>query len=264
MTPLIKTAKIRAEEEMNELTRLGILAEVPCETEIRVGPAIDEIVGESSAPGIDLVVTSTHGYTGFKRAVIGSVSRTRCPLRGMPCPYRSKPKRFLKMKENTILLLDTDGDSEAIVSEAATRTGRDVVVAKTAREAFRILGDQMQRLELVVVDVDPGAHGLALLEAISSCAERPPIVVITALEETYMEPISLKHGAAACLGKPIAVQRLGSSLNDASKRSLTCDRWGCLIPSTANKELNVETCFRGIAAKLNPTVSSHGCRSCRP
>ena len=118
------------------------------------------------------------------------------------------------MKEHSILLLDADGDSEAIMSEAATRTGRDVLVARTSRAAFRIVGEQMRRFEVVVVDVDPGAHGLALLEAISSFADKPPIVVITALEETYMEPIARKHGAAACLGKPITVQRLVSTLGD--------------------------------------------------
>jgi DNA-binding response OmpR family regulator len=162
------------------------------------------------------------------------------------------------MKENTVLLVDSDGDSEAIVSKAANRTGRGVLVAKTSRDAFRILGDQMQRLDLVIVDVDPGAHGLALLEAVSGCGDRPPILVITALEETYMKPICLKHGAAACLGKPITVQRLCSSLNNVSQRSLSCDRWGCLTPSTVNEELNIKACFRGIAAKLSPTVSSRG------
>lgn len=42
------------------------------------------------------------------------------------------------MKENIILLVDADGDSEGIVSEAATRTGRDVLLANTSRDAFRI------------------------------------------------------------------------------------------------------------------------------
>lgn len=158
------------------------------------------------------------------------------------------------MKEHSILLVDADGDSEAIVSEAANRTGRDVLVAKTSRDAFGILGDQMQRLEAIVVDVDPGAHGLALLEAISSCADRPPIVVITALEETYMEPISRKHGAAACLGKPTTVQRLTSTLRVYSTRSLTSDRWGCLVPSTISNEIDINASFRGIAAKLSPAV----------
>jgi DNA-binding NtrC family response regulator len=159
------------------------------------------------------------------------------------------------MKEHSILLVDADGDSDALVSEAATLTGRDVLVAKTSRAAFRILGEQMQRLEVVVVDVDPGAHGLALLEAISSCADRPPIVVITALEETYMEPIARKHGAAACLGKPIAVQRLISTLKGVSARSLTSDRWGCLVPATISNEIDINASFRGIAAKLSPVIS---------
>jgi DNA-binding response OmpR family regulator len=160
------------------------------------------------------------------------------------------------MKGNTVLLVDADGDSVGIVSQAAVRTGRDVLMARTSREAFRILGDQIQRLDLVIVDVDPGAHGLALLEAISSCADHPQIVVITALEETYMKPISRKHGAAACLGKPITVRRLRSTLNDIAPRSLTCDRWGGVVPSTANRELNLAECFGGITRKLSPTVSN--------
>src|SRR5476649_2376353 len=85
----------------------------------------------------------------------------------------------LDMKENVVLLVDADGDSEGMVSEAAARIGRTVLLTKTSRAAFRILGDQMRRLDLVIVDVDPGAHGLVLLEAISGCADRPPIVVIT-------------------------------------------------------------------------------------
>ena len=169
-----------------------------------------------------------------------------------------------EMKEPSILLIDADGDSEEIVAKAAARAGRALLIAKTSREAFRILGDQMQRLDLVIVDVDPGAHGLALLEAISGCADKPPILVITALEETYMQPIALKHGAAACLGKPIAIRRLCSSLKKISQRSLTCDRWGWPVPSKVNEEFDTKASFRGIAAKLSPAVSSHGRNSRRP
>jgi DNA-binding NtrC family response regulator len=167
------------------------------------------------------------------------------------------------MKEKTILLVDADGDSEAIVSKAANRTGLDVLLAKSSRAAFRVLENRMQRLSLVIVDVDPGAHGLALLEAISGCADRPPIIVITSLEEAYMKPIAMKHGAALCLAKPITVRRLSSALNDVSKRSLTSNRWGGLVPSPANEELNIKACFSGITAKLSPTVSGRS-GSCRP
>ena len=164
----------------------------------------------------------------------------------------------VNVKENIVLLVDADGDSEDVVSEAAACSGRKVLLAKTSRDAFRILEDQIRRLDLVIVDVDPGAHGLALLEAISSCADRPPIVVITALEETYMKPISKEHGAAACLGKPITLQRLSASLKAVSKPLLTSDRWGSLIPPTVDKELNIKAWFRGIAEKLSPTVSGRG------
>lgn len=164
------------------------------------------------------------------------------------------------MKENAILLVDADGDSEKIVSLAAAHAGRDVLVARTTSDAFQILKDQMQRLALVVVDVDPGAHGLALLEAISACADRPQIVVITALEETYMTPIAVKHGAAACVGKPITLHRLHATLSEVAARSLTCDRWGALVPSIANETLNLKSRFRGIAAKLSPTGWLTGAR----
>lgn len=162
------------------------------------------------------------------------------------------------MKENVILLVDADGDCEDLVSEAAARTGRDVLTAKTSRQAIAILRNQMRRLELVIVDVDPGAHGLALLEAISGCADTPPIIVITALEESYMKPISQEHGATACLGKPITIPKLKSTLDDVSATwSLTSDRWGSLVPRPTEKTSSVKGRFRGIAAKLNPTVSSH-------
>ena len=112
------------------------------------------------------------------------------------------------MKKNSILLVDADGDCEELVALAAAQTGHESRWVKTSREAFAILGRQVRRFAAVIVDVDPGAHGLALLEAVSSCAERPPMLVLTALEETYMESIAKRHGAATCLGKPISLTKL--------------------------------------------------------
>ena len=167
------------------------------------------------------------------------------------------------MKENTILLVDADGDCEALVSAAANRAGRKVLVAKTSRDAFWILEDQMKRPDLVVVDLDPDTHGLAFLEAISACADRPQVLVITPLEEAYMIPIARKHGASACLGKPITVQRLSSALNHVLMRSLTCDRWGSLVTSTPDEKIDIKASFKGIAAKLGPSSCGGSCSSCR-
>ena len=158
------------------------------------------------------------------------------------------------MKEKIVLLVDADGDSEGFVLEAAARTGRGVLMAKTSRDAFKIIRDELHRLDLVIVDVDPGAHGLALLEAISGCADTPAMIVITALEESYMKPISQEHGAAACLGKPITIAKLKSTLDEVSANwALTSDRWGSLVPRPTEKTSRVKDRFRGIAAKLSPS-----------
>lgn len=154
--------------------------------------------------------------------------------------------------KKTVLLVDADADCELLMLEAAARTDRAVLFAKTSREAFEILGQEIQNLDLVVVDVDPGAHGLALLEAISACAQRPPMIVVTALEETYMNSIAEKYGAAVCLGKPMRWPKLVDAIQEVSaNRGLTCDRWGALVPAPAQKPAHLKSRFRGIAAKLS-------------
>jgi nucleotide-binding universal stress UspA family protein len=60
--------------EMDALKQMDFLRGVPVQTEIRAGHAIEEICNAASQPEIDLVVTSTHGRTGFKHALIGSVA----------------------------------------------------------------------------------------------------------------------------------------------------------------------------------------------
>ena len=170
----------------------------------------------------------------------------------MKATCEGSQKDAANTKKNGILLVDADGDCMNIVSEAAAGSGGEVLLANTSREAFEILRTQLRRLNLVIVDVDPGAHCMALLEAISGCADKPPIMVITGLEEIYMKPIALEHGAAACVGKPILIQKLRTVMNNAPTHSRTCDRWGFLVPSKYDGP-NVKACFRGIAAKLSPT-----------
>ncbi len=90
-TPLIETAKAAAREQMSELTQMNFLRGILCETEVRIGPAIDEICGQSGQPGIDLVVTSTHGRSGVKRALLGSVAEH--VVRYAECPVLTVPSR---------------------------------------------------------------------------------------------------------------------------------------------------------------------------
>src|ERR1044071_7678705 len=130
-----------------------------------------------------------------------------------------------------VLLIDADGDCEDTVSEVAAREGYDTHRVKTSREAFALLQGRFYSLRLIVVDVDPGAHGLAVMEAITSCADRPPLLVLTALEESYMKPIARAHGAAGCLAKPLDARKLSTLLRRLiEKQHLSADRWGHPLP----------------------------------
>ena len=85
ITPLVERANAVAREDMSRLARRKFLRGVPVEREIRVGATIDEICSATNEPDVDLVVASTHGRTGFKRALIGSVAEhvvryTECPV----------------------------------------------------------------------------------------------------------------------------------------------------------------------------------------
>ena len=82
---LDETRRMNAQLEMEALMQLGFLRGVQCETEIRTGYAIQEICAEIERADIDLVITSTHGQTGMKHALLGSVAEhvvryAECPV----------------------------------------------------------------------------------------------------------------------------------------------------------------------------------------
>ena len=90
-TPLIKKAQATAWEEMKKLTRMSFLRAISYETEVRTGSTIDEICAETGRRDIDVVVASTHGRTGFKHALIGSVAEH--VVRYAECPVIIVPSR---------------------------------------------------------------------------------------------------------------------------------------------------------------------------
>ena len=133
------------------------------------------------------------------------------------------------MKDKLILLVDADADCGGIVLEAAARTSHGVRLSRESAEAFRFLGREFDEIDSLIVDVDPGSHGLALLEAIGALHCRPPIIVLTALEESHMEPVVARHGAAACLGKPISIDQLCAAIKRVTggeTHGESSDPWG--------------------------------------
>jgi nucleotide-binding universal stress UspA family protein len=83
-----------ARQEMDALRQMDFLQGLPVQIETLHGLAVDEICAAASKPDVDLVVTSTHGRTGFKHAIIGSVAEHVVRYAERPVivvPSRSEP-----------------------------------------------------------------------------------------------------------------------------------------------------------------------------
>src|SRR5712691_4289975 len=75
VTPkMLETELEEARKYLRTLTRFGSLASVHIETEVMQGDAAANILSLVDGRHIDLIVMSSHGYTGMTRWVMGSVA----------------------------------------------------------------------------------------------------------------------------------------------------------------------------------------------
>jgi nucleotide-binding universal stress UspA family protein len=74
LSGLAEAMEETARQEMDALKEMDFLRGLPVQTEILPGTPVDEICAAAGDPEIDLIVTSTHGRTGLKHALIGSVA----------------------------------------------------------------------------------------------------------------------------------------------------------------------------------------------
>jgi nucleotide-binding universal stress UspA family protein len=74
MSGLAEAMEETARQEMDALKQMDFLRDLPVQTELLPGLAVDEICAAAGEPEVDLIVISTHGRTGLKHALIGSVA----------------------------------------------------------------------------------------------------------------------------------------------------------------------------------------------
>jgi universal stress protein A len=89
---IVKRVMIRLADivDLHHTEKLGI------EAEVRTGKPVEEIVKYAIETDTDLVILSTHGHSGMKRMLLGSV--TEKVVRHAPCPVlvlRDKEKDFV-------------------------------------------------------------------------------------------------------------------------------------------------------------------------
>ena len=73
-----------AERYLGGVTTSPELEGVPTESVVRFGPTVSTILAVAAASQADLIAMCSHGYTGFKRRIMGSVAER--VVRLAPCP----------------------------------------------------------------------------------------------------------------------------------------------------------------------------------
>lgn len=77
----------KTEETIQHVAKTQFDENLTVNTRVEVGYAADEIARIAKEEGVDLIVISTHGHTGFQRFLLGSV--TERVIRYAPCPVLS-------------------------------------------------------------------------------------------------------------------------------------------------------------------------------
>ena len=73
-----------SERQLAELASSEVGTAVPVQTAVRQGQPVQEIVQFAREQGTDLIILSTHGRTGLKHVLMGSVAEN--VVRYAPCP----------------------------------------------------------------------------------------------------------------------------------------------------------------------------------
>ena len=151
--------------------RLQIGTGVSFSAAVEDGAIADALVGHAEVNGVDLIVMTTHGRTGFARAVLGSVSDAVVRHGGRPVllarPNRHPPEEHEPAAVSEVLiLLDGTAASEAIVDHAI--------------EVCRLTGAACTLLHVVVPELLPrGVAPRALADQRATVAEEQ-------MSETYL------------------------------------------------------------------------------
>ena len=80
---LQKAARLAAERRMRDLVRSFNFGAVKFETAFTDGSPVTDICAFAKIHDVDLIITSTHGFTGFTHVLIGSVAEQM--VRHAPC-----------------------------------------------------------------------------------------------------------------------------------------------------------------------------------
>ena len=84
--------EVYAKTSLERVMKERISGEVKVSTMVKLGSAADQIVNTAATEGFDLIVIATHGLTGWRRFVFGSVAEKVVRLAECPVLTIHQPK----------------------------------------------------------------------------------------------------------------------------------------------------------------------------
>src|SRR6266545_955093 len=115
---LKEAARERTEHQMQELVRTVNFGDVKFQTTLTSGSPVVDICSFAKNQEIDLIITSTHGFTGLKHALIGSVAErvvrhAPCSVLVVPSHPRTRMARVRRARSRTERKSSRSGISKA-------------------------------------------------------------------------------------------------------------------------------------------------------
>ena len=94
---LVEIARLAAADKLEEMVNFLPLIGISAETQVAIGTPIEKLVEATARPDVDMVITSTHGYTGLRHVLLGStadqlVRLAHCPVLVVPSHARQVPQ----------------------------------------------------------------------------------------------------------------------------------------------------------------------------
>ena len=80
---LVATARRNANDNLEKIVS-ALPTGISVETEVAIGTPIEKLVEATARPDIDMVITSTHGYSGLRHSLIGSTAEQLVRLAHRP------------------------------------------------------------------------------------------------------------------------------------------------------------------------------------
>ena len=140
----------------------------------------------------------------------------------------------------SILVVD---DNPKFLKDALPMYGYDVRIAEDGIEALKILSDEKQHFDLILLDVMmPNMDGWDTLKAIrkNKSTEYIPVIMITAVSEDQKMVSGLKIGADDYIVKPFILPNLLARIEAVLRRSKWQEESSSKKEKKINKDVNID------------------------